>query len=129
VFGIGLTTKLDVDLDICVGGHSHRRFYQRGMVMRSESHMEGSGDRRPHAVSSSKSSSGRWECWDPVVDLYGLVGVSDLSPVGMGRRMGRCKTEWNKMNTCSISSVQELTLAGSFISIQDPSMSKPVFGL
>ena len=99
------------------------------MVIRSGSHREGSGDRRPHVASSAELDPGRWAYWDRVVGNCGLVGDSDPSPAGMDRRMDMYRTGWIEVSTRFVPPVRELTLDGSFISIQEPSMSKPVSGL
>ena len=90
-----------VDMD----EHSHRQSYQRDTVTRSGSRREGSVDRRQHVASSSWLNSGRWVCWDRVVDNHGLVGDSGPSPAGTDRCMGRCRTGEVEISTCSMSTV------------------------
>ena len=58
-----------------------------------------------------------------------LVEDSVPSPAGMGHRMGKCRTGQVKVSICLMWPNLELTLDGSFMSIQEPSMSKPVSAL
>ena len=129
VFSVGLNEELDDGRNRQLSGYSHRQSCRRGMVGRFGSHMGGSRGHHRCVVSWSCSSSGRWACWDRVLGRCGPVGDSVPSPAGMDRRMGSYRTGQMEVSTHSVRPPGELTLAGSFISIQDPSMSTPFSGL
>ena len=127
VFSVGLNGESDSHSQELIE-YSHRRSCRRGMVGHFGSHRGGSRGHHRHVVSCSWLSSGRWACWDQVRESCGLAEGFDLWPAGMDRRMGSYRTRRIGVSAHSVGPIRGLTLAGSFISIQDPSMSTPVLG-
>ena len=67
-------------------------------------------------------------CSDWVVGCPGVEAVPERLPAGMDHHMDRCRTKCIDVSSDPMSPICELTLDGSFISIQEPSMSRPVSG-
>ena len=116
--------RLSRSVTVGLDENSRRRSYQRDTAMRSRSRREGLGDRHQHVVASWNLCSGRWLRLDWVVGYPGVVASSEPWPAGVDRRMGRCRTGCIEMSQRQISLGLKPTLDGSFISIQEPSMSK-----